>query len=110
LVQDEKAQPDSSLGAPHYKARFCFLGKLKNFKCALWSEKYINLTIRRRTTTGQSVSQDLKDKIHNFIAFNKKQRYREFPSIIANMDETPIWTDPPLMHPHSPSVSQGIWL
>ena len=29
-----------TLGAPHYKAHFQFLRKLKDFKCALWSEKY----------------------------------------------------------------------
>jgi len=28
-----------TLGAPHYKAHFRFLRKLKDFKCALWSEK-----------------------------------------------------------------------
>ena len=28
------------LGAPHYKAHFRFLSKLKDFKCTLWSEKY----------------------------------------------------------------------
>jgi len=27
-----------TLGAPHYKAHFRFLRKLKDFKCALWSE------------------------------------------------------------------------
>jgi len=27
-------------GAPHYKAHFRFLSKLKDFKCPLWSEKY----------------------------------------------------------------------
>jgi len=29
-----------TLSAPHYKAYFRFLSKLKDFKCALWSEKY----------------------------------------------------------------------
>jgi len=29
-----------TLGAPHYKAHFQFLRKLKDFKCVLWSEKY----------------------------------------------------------------------
>jgi len=29
-----------TLGASHYKAHFSFLRKLKDFKCALWSEKY----------------------------------------------------------------------
>jgi len=32
-----------TLGAPHYKARFRFLRKLKDFKRALWSEKYGNV-------------------------------------------------------------------
>jgi len=30
-----------TLGALHYKAHFQFLSKLKGFKCALWSEKYV---------------------------------------------------------------------
>jgi len=34
------------LGAPHYKARFRFLRKLKDFKCALWSEKYVKSCIQ----------------------------------------------------------------
>jgi len=29
-----------TLVAPHYKAHCRFLGKLKDFKCASWSEKY----------------------------------------------------------------------
>jgi len=29
-----------ALGAPHYEAHFRFLRKFKDFKCALWSEKY----------------------------------------------------------------------
>jgi len=28
-----------TLGAPNYKAHFRFLRKVKDFKCALWSEK-----------------------------------------------------------------------
>jgi len=32
-----------TLGAPHYKAHFRYLRKLKDFKCTLWSEKYGNL-------------------------------------------------------------------
>ena len=28
-----------TLSAPHYKAYFQFLRKLKEFKCVLWSEK-----------------------------------------------------------------------
>jgi len=31
-----------SLGAPRYKVHFRFLRKWKDFKCALWSEKYGN--------------------------------------------------------------------
>jgi len=34
-----------TLGAPHYKAHFRFLRKLKDFKCALRSEKYGNQPI-----------------------------------------------------------------
>jgi len=29
-----------TLGAPHYKALFTSLSKLKHFKCALWSKTY----------------------------------------------------------------------
>jgi len=29
-----------TLGTLHYKALFLFLSKLKDFTCALWSEKY----------------------------------------------------------------------
>jgi len=29
-----------TLGALHYEAHFRFLSQLKDFKCALWSEKY----------------------------------------------------------------------
>jgi len=31
-----------ALGEPYYKAHIRFLRKLKDFKCALWSEKYGN--------------------------------------------------------------------
>ena len=59
--------------------------------------KRFNLSIRRRTTTGQSVPCDLKEKICNFVDFNKKQInvHNFHPSIIADMDETPIWADMP---------------
>jgi len=33
--------------------------------------KRYNLTSGRRMINGQSVPQDLKDEIHNFVAFNK---------------------------------------
>ena len=57
--------------------------------------KRFNLTLRRRTTTGQSIPHDLEDKLYSFVDFNKKQRdLPKFqPSLIANMDETPIWAD-----------------
>ena len=44
-----------------------------------------------------SIRCDLDDKIHNFIAFNKKQIDVNSlqPAMIANMDETPIWADMP---------------
>jgi len=36
-----------TLGTLYYKAHFRFLSKLKDFKCALWSEKYgIHTTTR----------------------------------------------------------------
>ena len=59
--------------------------------------KRYNLSIRRRTTTGQSMPHDLEDKIRNFIAFNKKQIDVNSlqPAMIANMDEMPIWADMP---------------
>ena len=59
--------------------------------------KRYNLSIRRQTTTEQSLPCDLEDKIHNFVAFNKKQIDLNSlqPAMIANMDETPIWADMP---------------
>ena len=41
-VLGQKTQPEliHTLGAPHFKAHCRFLRKLKDFKCALWSEKY----------------------------------------------------------------------
>ncbi|CAK8671192.1 unnamed protein product [Clavelina lepadiformis] len=59
--------------------------------------KRFNLTLRRRTTTGQSTPHDLEDKLYSFVEFNKKQRdlHKFQPSMIANMDETPIWADMP---------------
>jgi len=32
-----------TLGAPHYEMHLRFLRKSKDFKCALWSEKYGHL-------------------------------------------------------------------
>jgi len=32
-----------TLGAPHYKAHFQFLRKLKDFKCTLWSKNTVFL-------------------------------------------------------------------
>ena len=52
-----------------------------------------NLTVRRRTTTGQTVPKDALQKIASFVKFCENQR-RECGfslSNIANMDETPIW-------------------
>ena len=44
--------------------------------------KRYNLTIRRRTTTEQSVPQDLKVKSITYVAFNKKQRdLHELPAL-----------------------------
>ena len=61
-----------------------------------WLSKFLrrfNLTIRKRTTTGQSLPREYQEKVRNFVEFNKKQRdlYKLEPSMIANMDETPIW-------------------
>ena len=59
--------------------------------------KRYNLSIKRRTTTGQSLPRDLKDKIRNFVAFNKKQIDHKSlqPAMIVNMDETSVWADMP---------------
>ena len=59
--------------------------------------KIYNLSIRRRTTTRQSLPRDLEEKICNFVAFNEKQIDLNSlqPAMIANMDETPIWADMP---------------
>ena len=64
--------------------------------------KRYNLTIRRRTTTGQSVPKDLLGKIQSFVDFNKKQRelYNLQSSMIANMNETPFTTDMPRATSH----------
>ena len=63
-----------------------------------WLSKFLrpfNLTIRRRTTTGQSLPRDYQGKVRNFVEFNKKQRDLYKTSMIANVDETPIWADMP---------------
>ena len=65
-----------------------------------WMFKFmnrLNLSIRRRTTTGQSLPHDLENKIRNFVTFNKKQINLNSlqPAMISNMDETPIWADMP---------------
>jgi len=50
------------------------------------------LSIRRRTTTGQTMPKDGLAKIANFVKFCEKQRNTFGFSLgnIANMDETPI--------------------
>jgi len=40
LFKMRKHNQIHTLGAPHYKAHFRFLKKLKDFKCVVWSEKY----------------------------------------------------------------------
>ena len=59
--------------------------------------KRFNLSIKRRTTTRKSVQYDLKEKICDFVDFNKKQInvHNFHPLMIANMDDTPIWADMP---------------
>ena len=57
-----------------------------------------NLSIRQRTTTGQTIPKDGLAKIANFVKFCKKQRNTFDFALgnIANMDETPpIWDDMP---------------
>jgi len=40
-----------TLGAPHYKVHVRFLWKSKDFKCAIWSEKYGNCWVRVTSST-----------------------------------------------------------
>ena len=56
-----------------------------------------NLSIRRRTTTGQTMPKDGLAKIANFVQFCEKLRniFDFALGSIANMDETPIWADMP---------------
>ena len=56
-----------------------------------------SLSIRRRTTTGQTMPKDGLTKIANFVEFCEKQRNILGFSLgnIVNMDETPIWADMP---------------
>ena len=56
-----------------------------------------NLSIRRRTTTGQTMPKDGLAKIANFVKFCEKQRNTFDFALgnIVNMDETPIWADMP---------------
>ena len=59
--------------------------------------KRYNLSIKRRTTTGQLLPRDLEDKIRNFVAFNKRQIDEKSlqPAMIVKMDETSVWADMP---------------
>ncbi|PFX13576.1 Pogo transposable element with KRAB domain [Stylophora pistillata] len=54
-----------------------------------------NLSVRRRTTTGQTMLKGALQKSANFVKFCEKQRSEFNFSLrsIANMDETPIWVD-----------------
>ena len=71
------------MGLVHFQAS---RGWLLNFM------RRFQLTIRRRTTTGQTLPKDAHNKIFSFIKFYEKQRnVFNFPlNCIANMDETPI--------------------
>ena len=55
------------------------------------------MSLRRRTTAGQTVPSDLQEKLLNFVEFNKNQRelHNFERAMIANMDETPMWEDMP---------------
>jgi len=66
-----------------------------------------NLTLRRRTTTEQSVPHDLEEKISSLIEFNKKQRdlHKFLLSMIANMDEILLWADVPSATTDVPSAT-----
>ena len=59
--------------------------------------KRCDLSVRRRTTTGQTMPKDGLEKIANFIKFCEKQQNTFYFShgSYANMDETPIWAHMP---------------
>jgi len=65
-----------------------------------WVDKFLkrnSFPIRRRTTVGQKLPQDLIDEVIRFIMISRKLHYqKEYPlSFIGNMDETPLWLDMP---------------
>ena len=56
-----------------------------------------SFSLRRRTTVGQRLPQDLITKVVGFIMTTRKlRRSKDYPlSFIGNMDETPLWLDMP---------------
>ena len=65
-----------------------------------WLQKFLkrhSFSLRRRTTVGQRLPQDLITKVVGFIMSTRKLRHsKDYPlSFIGNMDETPLWLDMP---------------
>ena len=65
-----------------------------------WLQKFLkrhSFSLRRRTTVGQRLPQDLITKVVGFIMSTRKLRHsKDYPlSLIGNMDETPLWLDMP---------------
>ena len=65
-----------------------------------WLQKFLkrhSFSLRRRTTVGQRLPQDLITKVVGFIMSTWKLRHsKDYPlSLIGNMDEMPLWLDMP---------------
>jgi len=59
-----------ALGALHYEAHFRFMSKLKDFKCALWSEKY---GTKVQTILSTCVLQNVCVHTMDFVSATNKQ-------------------------------------
>ena len=69
-----------------------------------WLVKYLrrtNFSLRRTTTSGQTIPRDFILKVSNFINYcaEQAQIFDLKPGMIINMDETPIWADCHLQQP-----------
>ena len=65
-----------------------------------WLEKFLHrygFTLRRKTTVSQSLPECYISKVVAFIMKTRKMIHSEHfsPSLIGNMDETPLWLDIP---------------
>ena len=61
-----------------------------------WVDNFLrrhSFSLRRRTTVGQRLPQDLITKVVGFIMMARRLYYPL--SLIGNMDETPLWLDMP---------------